>query len=352
MNMRKQGITEINLRTQDEQFRDEWDRVVRSLFVSAVPHHCVWSGLREIVSILTTLGLGKDHVMTRLPLGGDDVVTGCRSSLSEPDCLELFNGDKMNYIASPVQLQFLNPIGDPDWSLFRLECAPLEPVDPNTAKNTDSEEFLRIKGNTYITTKCLDYNRWPKGISSKNYERIIRILHHGAFVFTSKTFALNPLNETFDKRFAQAESAVFTKVFADFAKKNMKTKQKSQKRPRRPIYQSFTPPPPSRSELGSEAEIQQIEKLLAILEKHRNIDKSQRNLLKEALGAFAIKDLRHLMCLMYIGRDSLGNGWVISMKTQKQILSPEPDHRVIAKIIEKFPTCISYIEKGLAMFKG
>lgn len=132
--------------------REGWRRVLRSIFPLGIPQSCEWTDKYAIHDLLHIIGLeGQSNQML--------FANGCRINLinaiysSEYNCVEL-NTSGPAYIVRPTKLSFESFNGPaPKWGYFRLDFANLKPSRFCSNPNAKMEEVCEIEPGAYIPEK-------------------------------------------------------------------------------------------------------------------------------------------------------------------------------------------------------
>lgn len=187
----------------------DWKHIHKKIFGDAIPKHCEWTNLDDIISVLNNIGQveGSNHMF--FPDSGGLDLKGSKKS-NEKEAVELMMG--VSYIVKPRRLIFEYIDDDFEWNYFRLETGDLAPsgVYEHYSDDFKMEEVLELRPGKYIKRHYWDAGTYNDEILPKNARPVVRYFR-GAFVIFKKTSIYNNNPGTYDARHEKLGSEGFKK---------------------------------------------------------------------------------------------------------------------------------------------
>ncbi|MCW3102210.1 MAG: serine/threonine protein kinase [Bacteroidetes bacterium] len=187
-----------------EKNRQAWIDIQNKIFPTGIPKHCEWTKLKDIISVLNTIGSVDNSNHMFYPTGGGLDVESSKLSV-ENNCIEIFTG--LTDILKPKRLTF-ESFADPIWNYFRIETSELEPSGVYKEKDYPSEELTEIETGKYINRSYWDEGKYQGQKLPKSARVLTRHLK-GAFVIFAKSSYYNRNSSTYDARHNKMTSDEF-----------------------------------------------------------------------------------------------------------------------------------------------
>lgn len=188
---------EARPRSTEEQDEDSWYRqTIADLNTIAAKHangqRAEWVDLDTIVKILNDIGTNAPNNHMFFPVSGGLDLRGAVLS-HETGCIEL-RTDGHPSIVRPrsLQLEKFKNDADGEWTYFRLNLAPLSPVNGDPSRHR--EELTELAPGTYEERSLLDGH--DVTASARGVSRWFK----GAFVIFAKGSTYNLSPSTYDGR--------------------------------------------------------------------------------------------------------------------------------------------------------
>jgi hypothetical protein len=179
-----------------EENRQAWIDIQNRIFPAGIPEHFEWTELKDIISVLNTIGAIDNSNHMFYPTGGGLDVESAKLSY-ENNCIEIYTG--LTDILKPKRLLFESFI-DPIWNYFRIETLELEPSGVYVKEEDfPSEELLEIETGKYISRSYWDEGEYL-GHKLPYAARVLTRHLKGAFVIFAKSSYYNRNSRTYDAR--------------------------------------------------------------------------------------------------------------------------------------------------------
>lgn len=198
----------------------DWRNAVEKIFSDSRPKSASWTDRAEIIRVLSFVAHSNlNHCF--IPSGGGMDLVGVRKSW-EDDCIELLWSPKSLVVIKPKILQFENFPGYPSLSYFRIEAAPLLPIEKTNEGESQRthEELAEVFPRDYRERWVWDTGYYEHDENGheiplpKNARVVVRFLR-GSFVIFAKGSIYNHLKGNYDAYNAQHEK-MGAKEFRNF----------------------------------------------------------------------------------------------------------------------------------------
>lgn len=188
----------------------DWKNAVQKIFPDSRPKSASWTDRAEIIRVLSHIARRNlNHCF--FPSGGGMDLEGVRAS-PEENCIELLWDPESLVVIRPKVLQFENFPGYPSLSYFRIEAAPLLPIESQKENESTRmyEELAEIFPGDYRERWVLDagyYDHDENGneIPLPKTTRAVHRFFRGSFVVFAKGSVYNHLKGDYDAYNAQHE---------------------------------------------------------------------------------------------------------------------------------------------------
>lgn len=187
-----------------EQNLEDWNQIQKKIFPIAVPKHCEWTRLHEIISILNLIGSKEQSNHMFYPTGGGLDIKSANVSV-EHNCIEIFTG--LTNIIKPKELIF-ESFKDPAWNYFRIETSELNLSGVYEDYDYPNEELTELSEGNYISRSYWDEGEYNGEKLPKSARVVIRQLK-GSFVIFAKASYYNRHSATYDARHNKMNSIEF-----------------------------------------------------------------------------------------------------------------------------------------------
>jgi serine/threonine-protein kinase len=197
----------------------EWVEVQDRLFPLGAPRSASWTDMDAICQVLNLVaGIPSLNHMF-FPDGGGMTIEGVSRS-AEDGLIVLHHG--FHTVLKPAKLTFESSAAGSKWNYFRLEAAPIDPVEPieedeaDFQRNRYSEAFCEIRPGEYVDPSAWEYAEYADQPLPAGARPVTRYLKGSFVIFSTRSdYNLNP--DTYDARHEKMTEPQFRDYIARHA---------------------------------------------------------------------------------------------------------------------------------------